>query len=155
METRSVLTICQFLDFFFCCRRVWLSRARGSGGAPAGRPGLSFGSPLVGRTPVRDRPGQWAQCHRPKRAEARAPCTLSATKKRSTNARKRRKQNTKAFSPPPTSTNMSGRGKGGKGLGKGGAKRHRKVLRGAPLVLAAYSLPSCARPKSLWRSDMR
>jgi histone H3/H4 len=26
-------------------------------------------------------------------------------------------------------TNMSGRGKGGKGLGKGGAKRHRKVLR--------------------------
>ena len=28
-----------------------------------------------------------------------------------------------------TSTIMSGRGKGGKGLGKGGAKRHRKVLR--------------------------
>ena len=27
------------------------------------------------------------------------------------------------------SLNMSGRGKGGKGLGKGGAKRHRKVLR--------------------------
>jgi histone H4 len=26
-------------------------------------------------------------------------------------------------------TTMSGRGKGGKGLGKGGAKRHRKVLR--------------------------
>ena len=26
---------------------------------------------------------------------------------------------------------MSGRGKGGKGLGKGGAKRHRKVLRDA------------------------
>ena len=26
-------------------------------------------------------------------------------------------------------TIMSGRGKGGKGLGKGGAKRHRKVLR--------------------------
>jgi len=26
-------------------------------------------------------------------------------------------------------TNMAGRGKGGKGLGKGGAKRHRKVLR--------------------------
>ena len=25
--------------------------------------------------------------------------------------------------------NMSGRGKGGKGLGKGGAKRHRKALR--------------------------
>ncbi|GFH25970.1 histone H4 [Haematococcus lacustris] len=28
-----------------------------------------------------------------------------------------------------TASNMSGRGKGGKGLGKGGAKRHRKVLR--------------------------
>ena len=28
-----------------------------------------------------------------------------------------------------THTTMSGRGKGGKGLGKGGAKRHRKVLR--------------------------
>merc|ERR1711900_83386 len=28
-----------------------------------------------------------------------------------------------------TSINMTGRGKGGKGLGKGGAKRHRKVLR--------------------------
>ena len=28
-----------------------------------------------------------------------------------------------------SSYNMSGRGKGGKGLGKGGAKRHRKVLR--------------------------
>ena len=26
-------------------------------------------------------------------------------------------------------TKMSGRGKGGKGLGKGGAKRHRKILR--------------------------
>ena len=26
-------------------------------------------------------------------------------------------------------SNMTGRGKGGKGLGKGGAKRHRKVLR--------------------------
>jgi histone H4 len=30
---------------------------------------------------------------------------------------------------PTNSSNMSGRGKGGKGLGKGGAKRHRKVLR--------------------------
>ncbi|KAJ1731366.1 hypothetical protein LPJ61_002568 [Coemansia biformis] len=29
--------------------------------------------------------------------------------------------------PPPVI--MSGRGKGGKGLGKGGAKRHRKILR--------------------------
>ena len=30
---------------------------------------------------------------------------------------------------PKKSNKMSGRGKGGKGLGKGGAKRHRKVLR--------------------------
>eukprot|EP00955_Chlamydomonas_euryale_P103870 365530-Chlamydomonas_euryale.AAC.7 len=30
---------------------------------------------------------------------------------------------------PPLIIDMSGRGKGGKGLGKGGAKRHRKVLR--------------------------
>ncbi|XP_021179296.2 uncharacterized protein LOC105935932 [Fundulus heteroclitus] len=39
------------------------------------------------------------------------------------------------FQPPPpvslkhNNRTMSGRGKGGKGLGKGGAKRHRKVLR--------------------------
>jgi histone H4 len=30
---------------------------------------------------------------------------------------------------PKSNSKMSGRGKGGKGLGKGGAKRHRKVLR--------------------------
>ena len=30
---------------------------------------------------------------------------------------------------PRWNSNMSGRGKGGKGLGKGGAKRHRKILR--------------------------
>ena len=30
---------------------------------------------------------------------------------------------------------MSGRGKGGKGLGKGGAKRHRKILRGQANVI--------------------
>ncbi|KAI8470324.1 MAG: histone-fold-containing protein [Monoraphidium minutum] len=30
---------------------------------------------------------------------------------------------------PLVESDMSGRGKGGKGLGKGGAKRHRKVLR--------------------------
>ena len=30
---------------------------------------------------------------------------------------------------PTDKLTMSGRGKGGKGLGKGGAKRHRKVLR--------------------------
>ena len=33
------------------------------------------------------------------------------------------------FTPSHTKIIMSGRGKGGKGLGKGGAKRHRKVLR--------------------------
>eukprot|EP00519_Triparma_laevis_P002143 CAMPEP_0182496050 /NCGR_PEP_ID=MMETSP1321-20130603/4743_1 /TAXON_ID=91990 /ORGANISM="Bolidomonas sp., Strain RCC1657" /LENGTH=129 /DNA_ID=CAMNT_0024699555 /DNA_START=28 /DNA_END=418 /DNA_ORIENTATION=- len=31
--------------------------------------------------------------------------------------------------PPPPLPPLTGRGKGGKGLGKGGAKRHRKVLR--------------------------
>ena len=40
---------------------------------------------------------------------------------------------------------MSGRGKGGKGLGKGGAKRHRKVLRdniqGEPLALSMPCVP--------------
>ena len=33
------------------------------------------------------------------------------------------------FSVTHLAINMSGRGKGGKGLGKGGAKRHRKILR--------------------------
>ena len=36
---------------------------------------------------------------------------------------------TKHQNPHNNKNNMSGRGKGGKGLGKGGAKRHRKVLR--------------------------
>ena len=40
---------------------------------------------------------------------------------------------------------MSGRGKGGKGLGKGGAKRHRKVLRdqihGITKVSFVFTLP--------------
>lgn len=35
----------------------------------------------------------------------------------------------RSFERTSVSTTMSGRGKGGKGLGKGGAKRHRKVLR--------------------------
>ena len=35
---------------------------------------------------------------------------------------------------------MSGRGKGGKGLGKGGAKRHRKVLRDN--IQGAFTVPS-------------
>ncbi|KAK0151000.1 Histone H2B 1/2 [Merluccius polli] len=36
---------------------------------------------------------------------------------------------TSLHSASSTNSDMSGRGKGGKGLGKGGAKRHRKVLR--------------------------
>jgi len=41
---------------------------------------------------------------------------------------------------------MSGRGKGGKGLGKGGAKRHRKILRDniqgiTPAVVASSESP--------------
>ncbi len=35
---------------------------------------------------------------------------------------------------------MSGRGKGGKGLGKGGAKRHRKILRDNIQVLYNFKL---------------
>jgi histone H4 len=38
-------------------------------------------------------------------------------------------QSYKSSSKPQNYQIMSGRGKGGKGLGKGGAKRHRKVLR--------------------------
>ena len=50
---------------------------------------------------------------------------------------------------------MSGRGKGGKGLGKGGAKRHRKVLRdniqgitvsGAERRGRAWPCPHCTAP---------
>ena len=42
----------------------------------------------------------------------------------------RRQQLTHSFEIPIRKfANMSGRGKGGKGLGKGGAKRHRKILR--------------------------
>ncbi len=48
---------------------------------------------------------------------------------------------------------MSGRGKGGKGLGKGGAKRHRKVLRdniqGAHDLSALLRVLTCAHPASL------
>ena len=41
------------------------------------------------------------------------------------------KENVRAWAVinPTLTGNMTGRGKGGKGLGKGGAKRHRKVLR--------------------------
>ncbi|KAI3608513.1 histone h4 [Moniliophthora roreri] len=48
---------------------------------------------------------------------------------------------------------MSGRGKGGKGLGKGGAKRHRKILRdniqGMLASFAVTSSTSLTRPSSL------
>ena len=43
---------------------------------------------------------------------------------------------------------MSGRGKGGKGLGKGGAKRHRKVLRDNIQVRCLLA-PSCSRLRML------
>jgi histone H3/H4 len=39
------------------------------------------------------------------------------------------KELSQSFFSETTSKKMTGRGKGGKGLGKGGAKRHRKVLR--------------------------
>ena len=40
---------------------------------------------------------------------------------------------------------MSGRGKGGKGLGKGGAKRHRKILRGSIQGVTHASIRRLAR----------
>ena len=44
---------------------------------------------------------------------------------------------------------MSGRGKGGKGLGKGGAKRHRKVLRDniQGITVRARAVCSCRAPR--------
>ena len=42
---------------------------------------------------------------------------------------KRPPRSARQFVKNQDTSNMSGRGKGGKGLGKGGAKRHRKVLR--------------------------
>ena len=60
---------------------------------------------------------------------------------------------------------MSGRGKGGKGLGKGGAKRHRKVLRdniqvrrGAPAIaprVVGAPTPPAITPRSCRRSLLR
>ena len=41
---------------------------------------------------------------------------------------------------------MSGRGKGGKGLGKGGAKRHRKVLRDNIQGITKPAIRRLARP---------
>ena len=40
---------------------------------------------------------------------------------------------------------MTGRGKGGKGLGKGGAKRHRKVLRDNIQVITKPAIRRLAR----------
>jgi histone H4 len=40
---------------------------------------------------------------------------------------------------------MSGRGKGGKGLGKGGAKRHRKVLRDNIQGITNSNSSSCSQ----------
>ena len=60
-------------------------------------------------TPLRDKPGR--KWDRPRKATGCGVVRMHAER-----------------SQLP-STDMSGRGKGGKGLGKGGAKRHRKVLR--------------------------
>ena len=45
---------------------------------------------------------------------------------------------------------MSGRGKGGKGLGKGGAKRHRKVLRDNIQGITKASRENAARNFRIW-----
>ena len=56
---------------------------------------------------------------------------------------------------------MTGRGKGGKGLGKGGAKRHRKVLRDniqvmriTDLLSGWFRLNSCRASPSLRSGDL-
>ncbi|MEE6511440.1 hypothetical protein FKM82_017954 [Ascaphus truei] len=43
---------------------------------------------------------------------------------------------------------MTGRGKGGKGLGKGGAKRHRKVLRDNIQHYQTSDPPPCSQRRS-------
>ena len=52
---------------------------------------------------------------------------------------------------------MSGRGKGGKGLGKGGAKRHRKVLRDNIQGITKPAIRRLARRGGVkhQRSDLR
>jgi histone H4 len=45
---------------------------------------------------------------------------------------------------------MSGRGKGGKGLGKGGAKRHRKVLRDNIQGITKPAIRRLARRCGAW-----
>ena len=50
---------------------------------------------------------------------------------------------------------MSGRGKGGKGLGKGGAKRHRKVLRDNIQGITVSTLTLCASPPAGLLATMR
>jgi histone H4 len=45
---------------------------------------------------------------------------------------------------------MSGRGKGGKGLGKGGAKRHRKVLRDNIQGITKPAIRRLARRCEAW-----
>ena len=48
---------------------------------------------------------------------------------------------------------MSGRGKGGKGLGKGGAKRHRKILRDN-IVLLAVAVSSESLASSMKKPEV-
>ena len=72
--------------------------------------------------------------------------------------RPNRNKNRLSFNPPITPNplksnpiflltriNMSGRGKGGKGLGKGGAKRHRKVMRDNILGITKPAIRRLAR----------
>jgi len=47
---------------------------------------------------------------------------------------------------------MSGRGKGGKGLGKGGAKRHRKVLHDKIQGITKPAMRRVARGNTLQRT---
>ncbi len=69
-------------------------------------------------TPNRRRKRHYSYARTRRRAQQTTTTTFSAIKRVSL-----------SFAVTLTKFIMSGRGKGGKGLGKGGAKRHRKVLR--------------------------
>ena len=69
-------------------------------------------------TPNRRRKRHYSYARTRRRAQQTTTTTFSAIKRVSS-----------SFAVTLTKFIMSGRGKGGKGLGKGGAKRHRKVLR--------------------------
>jgi hypothetical protein len=88
---------------------------------------------------------------RPTEPLSRTHNTSQRHKAKKKERNKKRKKLHKKYSSPPQNSlrKMTGRGKGGKGLGKGGAKRHRKVLRDN--IQARIRSPSS--PSSLFKTD--